>query len=181
MQVSRPSLLLLERCPPGRDTFLAAEADRALSVMIRNVPLMRSFNALLQNANTSSKYVRSKVAAHLDDCLSHATTKLKATANLTLIDRLFKIGVMFLEEGSQQTRTHGKRILWQLRSWINNRGAFERLMGQIEPEIKKRRVREILNSNEALPSVPNRNAREQVRSFNLLRENFASVIEKGIW
>eukprot|EP00210_Caulerpa_lentillifera_P002627 g2511.t2 len=148
----------------GRDTFLASEADKALSAMIRNVTMTRALHCLLQNSNNPSKYVRSKVAAHLDGCLCHiATTKLKASTNLALIDRIFKACVSFLEEGYQQTRIYGKRILWALKRWIDNKGAYERLIGQVEPDSKKRRVLEVTQGNEGPPPVPIRAALSQSR------------------
>lgn len=131
--------------------------------MVRTVTITRALHCLLQNANNSSKYIRSKVAAHLDSCLSHViTTKLKASSNLALVDRIFKVGVAFLEEGYQQTRIYGKRILWALKRWIDSKGAYERLIGQVEPDSKKRRVLEVTQGNEGPPALPLRTTLSQV-------------------
>jgi len=83
-----------------------------------------------------------------------AAAKLKASPNLALIDKIFKVGVAFLEEGSQVTRSHGKRIVWQLKEWIGNKGAFERLMCQLETDAKKRRVQSVVEGMDVPPSVP---------------------------
>ena len=130
--------------------------------MIRNVSPLRSVTVLLNHAGNASKYIRCKVAAHLDDALEGAAAKLSADANLSLIDRIFKVGVGFLEEGSLETRTHGKRMLWSLRGWINNRGAFQRLVGQLESETKRRRVRDVFEQADGPPPLPVRSANVHV-------------------
>jgi hypothetical protein len=77
----------------GRDNFLAAEADRALSAILSAVSEARALSALLA-AGTSHKspHVRCRAAAHLDEVAAggQGLEGLLRGNNWSLLDRLFK-------------------------------------------------------------------------------------------
>jgi hypothetical protein len=66
-------------------------------------------------------------------------------ANWGLLERLFRASAAFLEEGSLETRTHGKRLLFEVRASVPARADWERLLGALRPEALQRKVLEVLD------------------------------------
>ena len=85
-------LLPLPSPPPGRDNFLATEADRALSAVCSCVSEARALAALLAaGLGHKSPHVRCRAAAHLDEVAAGgAGLEGVAASNWALTDRLFK-------------------------------------------------------------------------------------------
>lgn len=77
-------------------------------------------------------------------------------ANWALLDRLFRTAAAFLEEGSLETRTHGKRLLFEIRATVPARPDWERLLGALRPEALQRKVVEVLEAPGGPPPPPSR-------------------------
>ncbi|GMH44231.1 hypothetical protein BSKO_12165 [Bryopsis sp. KO-2023] len=138
----------------GRDSFLASEADKALNLMVQHVSELKAISTLVSLANHKSPHFRARVAANLDDCLETVSSRLSASGHVGLIEKVFKAAVGFLEEGSLETRTRGKRIIWDIKHWLNSRSSFGRLVEQLGSETKKRKVSEVVESSNGPPPPP---------------------------
>lgn len=79
--------------PAGRDNFLAAEADKALSAILAAASEARALSALLASGvSHKSPHVRCRAAAHLDE-VAAAGQGLEALLrgnNWSLLDSVFK-------------------------------------------------------------------------------------------
>ncbi|CAD7701290.1 unnamed protein product, partial [Ostreobium quekettii] len=137
----------------GRDTFLVAEADKAISLLMDNVSNSRAFSTLLANASNKSMVIRSKVAACLDDVLDVESGRTGQAPTMAILERVFKTAVAFTEEGSQDTRSYGKRLIWHVRRWVGSSAGFERLVSQLGSETKQRKVHEVLEAR-SVPPLP---------------------------
>jgi hypothetical protein len=84
------------------------------------------------------------------------TSRSTLLANWQLLDRLFRAAAAFLEEGSLECRTHGKRLLWELRSAAPARPDWERLLSGLRPEALQRKVLEVLDAPGGPPPPPSR-------------------------
>jgi hypothetical protein len=65
-----------------------------------------------------------------------------------------RVAAGFLEEGSLDTRTYGKRMLWSFKLAVTNRIDFDRLVSGLHPEALQRKVLEVLDSSHGLPPQP---------------------------
>jgi hypothetical protein len=77
----------------GRDNFLAAEADKALSAILSAASEARALSALLASGTShKSPHVRCRAAAHLDEVAAggQGLEALLRGNNWSLLDRLFK-------------------------------------------------------------------------------------------
>lgn len=97
--------------------------------------------------------VRLKVAAHLDELL--CKSKGGACRSKTLQMQLAKAVVTLLEEGSSDTRNHGKRILWSLKRLLPP-SQFGSLRAQHMDGAVARRVSDVLDNSCGPPDAPTR-------------------------
>ncbi|WIA37680.1 hypothetical protein OEZ86_014574 [Tetradesmus obliquus] len=144
----------------GRDNFLAAEADKALSAILAAASEARALSALLASGvSHKSPHVRCRAAAHLDE-VAAAGQGLEALLrgnNWSLLDRVFKAAAVFLQEGSLDTRTYGKRLLWAVKAALHgSRSDLDRLVTGVTPDASQRRVVEVLDGLTAAPPPPSR-------------------------
>ncbi|GLC41052.1 hypothetical protein PLESTB_000948600 [Pleodorina starrii] len=149
----------------GRDNFLAAEADRALGEMYRCCSESRCVMALLGCAGHKNPYVRGKVAFHLDNhmeaCaglgggLGGGGRQTPASSNACM-ERLFRAAAGFLEEGSLDTRTHGKRLIWHVKALLASRAEFDRLVASVTPASLQRKVVDVVEGLNGPPPPPSR-------------------------
>ncbi|KAL3145388.1 hypothetical protein ABBQ38_001638 [Trebouxia sp. C0009 RCD-2024] len=141
----------------GRDNFLAAESDKTMALMIECCSEIKVATALLAQVQHKSPQVRAKVASHLDSLLQGERGVRLAGAGMQL-DRVFKAAVGLLEEGSLDARTHGKRIIWQVKDMVR----MEELKGMVGRigggEAKQRKVWEVLDSAAGPPPLPLKSA-----------------------
>ncbi|GAX73544.1 hypothetical protein CEUSTIGMA_g995.t1 [Chlamydomonas eustigma] len=142
----------------GRENFLTSEADRTLSEMTRSVSETRAISSLLTCANHKSQHVRVRVASHLDSIVECPGTRAALLTNWTCLERLFKTVAGFLNEGAQETRTYGKRLIWNLKQLIGNTSDFDRLISLLHPEPLKKKVQDVLESMNGPPPPPSRAA-----------------------
>ncbi|KXZ45846.1 hypothetical protein GPECTOR_50g640 [Gonium pectorale] len=143
----------------GRDNFLSAEADRVLGEMYRCCGEARSVLALLGCAGHKNPYVRGKVAFHLDNHLEGCAGgggRAALAGNSTCMERLFKAAAGFLDEGSLDTRTHGKRIIWHVKGMLSGRAEFDRLLGGVNPDGLRRKVVDVVEGLNGPPPPPSR-------------------------
>ncbi|EFJ52893.1 hypothetical protein VOLCADRAFT_86333 [Volvox carteri f. nagariensis] len=144
----------------GRDNFLAAEADRTLGEMSRCCGESRCVTALLSCAGHKNPYVRGKVAFHLDNlleaCAGGGGGRQALSGNTACLERLFRTAAGFLEEGSLDTRTHGKRVIWHVKSMLASRGEFDRLVAGVTPPGLQRKVVEVVEGLNGPPPPPSR-------------------------
>ncbi|KAG2432395.1 hypothetical protein HYH02_012966 [Chlamydomonas schloesseri] len=142
----------------GRDNFLAEAADRTLAEMCRCCGEARCAAALLGVAGHKNPYVRGKVAFHLDchmeACAGGARPSL--ANNPSLVERVFKAGAAFLDEGSLDTRTYGKRIIWHVKAMLASRTEFDRLVHSVSPESLHRKVVDTVEGLNGPPPPPSR-------------------------
>lgn len=80
-------------------------------------------------------------------------------SNWALLERLFKASAAFLEEGSLEARTHGKRLLFEIRATVSNRPDWERLLSGLRPEALARKVVEVVESLGGPPPPPSSRGR----------------------
>lgn len=97
--------------------------------------------------------VRLKVAAHLDELL--CKSKGGACRSKALQMQLAKAVVVLLDEGSSDTRNHGKRILWSLKRLLPP-SQFGALRVQHMEGAIARRVSDALDSACGPPDAPTR-------------------------
>ncbi|MEW5315874.1 MAG: hypothetical protein WDW38_007274 [Sanguina aurantia] len=138
----------------GRENFMSAEADKCLTEMTRNVSEARAVAALASCANHKSMHVRAKVASHLDELLEVSGHSL--VASWTPLERLFKTAAGFLDEGALETRTYGKRLIWNAKAAVGNRQDFDRLLGSLSSEPLIKRVLEVVESMNGPPPPPSK-------------------------
>eukprot|EP00775_Hariotina_reticulata_P004304 gene4304-4556_t len=141
----------------GRDNFLAAEADKALSALCSAVGEGRATSALIAaGIGHKSPHVRCRAAAHLDEIAAGgAGLEGLVRSNWTILDKLFKAAAAFLQEGSLDSRTYGKRLLWAVKVALRgSRVDLERLLAGVAPEAQQRRVVEVLEALTAPPPAP---------------------------
>lgn len=74
----------------GRDNFLALEADKALSIMVRCVSEARSINSLTALSSHKSNFVKAKVASHLVEILEGGSARAVLLNNWAVTEKLFK-------------------------------------------------------------------------------------------
>ncbi|MEW5296966.1 MAG: hypothetical protein WDW36_000208 [Sanguina aurantia] len=138
----------------GRENFMSAEADKCLTEMTRSVSEARAVAALASCANHKSMHVRAKVASHLDELLEVSGHSL--VASWTPLERLFKTAAGFLDEGALETRTYGKRLIWNAKAAVGNRQDFDRLLGSLSSEPLIKRVLEVVESMNGPPPPPSK-------------------------
>lgn len=96
---------------------------------------------------------RLKVAAHLDELLCKSSGALcKSTA---LQSQLAKAAVMLLEEGAADTRVHGRRMLWSIKSLLTPQ-QFAAVRAQHMCGPSARRVLEAVQEGSKPPPAPGR-------------------------
>ena len=94
-------LVLTPTCPPhspnlfamapGRDNFLASEADRAIAALCSTVSEQRALSALLAGVGHRSPHVRCRAAAHLDAVAAEgAGLEGLQRSSWALLERLFR-------------------------------------------------------------------------------------------
>jgi hypothetical protein len=101
----------------------------------------------------SAQPIRMKVAAHLDELLSKSRGAVCKSAPMATA--LFKTAAALLEEGSTETRTHAKRILFALKRFLPA-STLAVLVPQAGNSIRERRVAatlELLGPPEAPPRM----------------------------
>jgi len=104
----------------GRENFLASEADAALSQIIVRASETRSASLLLQQTGHKNPNTRTKIASKLDELLNtHGTRML---GNRQLLDQLLTAALKFTTEAKEDTRTFGKRMLWELKRLVGASG-----------------------------------------------------------
>ncbi|KAK9817952.1 hypothetical protein WJX72_004805 [[Myrmecia] bisecta] len=138
----------------GRDTFLACEADKTLAEMVESLSEAKVANALINMTTHKSMHVRAKVASHLDACMQgHHGQRL--LANPALLEKVFRTAAGFLEEGSLDTRTFGKRIIWEVKHLLDSQGNdFPGWVSRLPAEVKQHKVWEVLKRDLGPPPPP---------------------------
>lgn len=58
---------------------------------------------------------------------------MRSAGNMVILEKVFKAAAGFLEEGSLEARTYGKRILWEIRRLTSSLGGdeFRRMMSRL--------------------------------------------------
>ncbi|KAL0024777.1 hypothetical protein WJX79_006104 [Trebouxia sp. C0005] len=140
----------------GRDNFLAAESDKTIALMIDCCSETKVATALLAHVLHKSPQVRAKVASHLDSLMQGDHGMRLAGAGGQL-EKVFKAAVGFLEEGSLDARTYGKRIIWQVKEMIRME-ELKGMVGRVGGDAKQRKVWEVLDSASGPPPLPLKSA-----------------------
>jgi len=137
----------------GEASFLSSEADRVLSCVVENTTDSRCLSSLLGSAQHKNSACKVKVGFHIDRGLQICGPRVFSGASgRDLVERLFNTVIGYLEEGSVETRTMGKRILWRVHQMTSASGDFDRLMKRVSNEAKARQVRAVLEGQ--LPDLP---------------------------
>ncbi|KAK9861696.1 hypothetical protein WJX84_010560, partial [Apatococcus fuscideae] len=141
----------------GRENFLATEAEAALASMVDNLSETRVATALLASIAAKSPHVRAKLASHMD-ALVQGDHGLRLLGSMNVLEKLFQTAAGFLEEGSQETRTHGKRILCVVRQLTSSISydEFRRLVARLPGDAKQRKIWEVVDSNPVPPPLPSK-------------------------
>lgn len=126
-------------------------------MMIENVTQSKVIQILLLQTDHKSMNVRAKVAAHISNTIEIMSVQQNQNVlnYYHLIEKVFKMAMDYLEEGSQLTRTFSKRIIWNLRQWmiVNHKDLFDKLLMQINSGIKRKKVLDIFENN-SIPVLP---------------------------
>lgn len=115
--------------------------------------MQRSILISVSRLKEKGPSVRLKVAAHLDELL--CKSKGGACRSKALQMQLAKAVATLLEEGSSDTRNHGKRILWSLKRLLPP-SQFGSLRAQHMDGAIARRVSDALDSACGPPDAPTR-------------------------
>lgn len=142
----------------GRENFLTLEADRTLAEMCRYVSESRAAASLIACAAHKAPTVRARVACHLDalvESLVGASSSGPGTlkGNASMLDRLLKAINGFLNEGAIETRTYGKRLVWNLKQLVG-RAEFDKLVAVGLPAPAQRKVMDVLEGMNGPPPAP---------------------------
>ncbi len=78
--------------------------------------------------------------------------------NWTCLERAFKAAAAFLDEGSLETRTYGKRVIWHLKVMVASPSDFQRLMASVAPAALQRKVTDVIEGTNGPPPPPSRAA-----------------------
>ena len=70
--------------------------------------------------------------------------------------QLFRACSEFLEEGSLETRTYGKRLVWAVKGLVGGRPAIDRLTAGLPSERLRRNVADALEGSNGPPLPPSR-------------------------
>ena len=81
-----------------------------------------------------------------------------------LLERLFKTAAAFLEEGSLEARTYGKRLIWAAKGCVSNRSDYDRLVASLRPEGIQKKVVETIEGSNGPPPPPARQALGALRT-----------------
>lgn len=119
--------------------------------MIQNCSEARALTSLLASPNQRSSQQKARAAAYIEDVIESASSKFSTVGQADLIERTFKAAAGFLEEGSLDTRTHGKRILWAIKLWQNSQSSFMRLVEQLPQESQRKKVLEVVQGTNGPP------------------------------
>ena len=85
----------------------------------------------------SSQPIRMKVAAHLDELMSKS--RGQACKGATMYTSIFKTAALLLEEGSAETRTHAKRIVFALKRFLPH-ATLQDLVPHAGSALRERRI-----------------------------------------
>lgn len=93
------------------NTFLCEEATKALTAMIQNCGGTRVLTALLGCSSHKVSSIRVKAAPWLDAAVQHLGPRVAQSRELS---RVFKAAVHFTQEGREEARHAGKRLVVRL-------------------------------------------------------------------
>eukprot|EP00884_Botryococcus_braunii_P012209 jgi/Botrbrau1/2098/Bobra.0093s0006.1 len=137
----------------GRDTFLASLATQTLTALVENLSEIRTVPQLVTLSSHKSMHTRTKVASQLDQCLQGSRGQRLAAGSPALLDKVFRTAVGFLEEGSLETRTYGKRMVLNICRFVG-REEFRRLVCKIPGEVRQRKLWELAEGGNVSNAVP---------------------------
>ena len=153
-ELEKAVLQLAKRAGEG-STFLSAEADRAMRAMMGSVGDTRGILALVGALSNKSKAAIMRAAAHLDEYTVRVGQRFFSSSSYRdCLDRLFMAAVGLLEQGSIETRTHAKRILYHIGQFAMAEGPseLERITRKCANDSKRKAVMSIVQNPKGAPA-----------------------------
>lgn len=142
-----------EQSTAGRENFICQVADQALMCIADSCGEGKVSSTLLASMGHKNGAVRCKVALHVDYLLERRGASLLGGGRPDVLDKLVSSVAILLDEGSLETRTFAKRILWSLRRLGED--PFERSLRRLT-ETKSRQVRAVFDGQSGPPQPPRR-------------------------
>lgn len=110
----------------------------------------------IAHGSHKSPTVRTKVASHLDRAMALTNTGAILVNNWGLLEKLFRTAAGFLDEGALETRTYGKRLVWECKRIVGNKSDFDRLRAGVRPAGLQKKVQSFVESATGPPPAPAR-------------------------
>ncbi|XP_061468632.1 TOG array regulator of axonemal microtubules protein 1 isoform X2 [Rhineura floridana] len=97
------------------NTFIREDVDKALKAMVNNVTPARALSSLINGGQSHlNTAVRRCAAQHLSDVVEHMGAGRTLSGMKDVTDRILSAVAKFVQDGSQETRYYGRKMLFTL-------------------------------------------------------------------
>uniref|UniRef100_A0A670HM02 TOG array regulator of axonemal microtubules 1 n=1 Tax=Podarcis muralis TaxID=64176 RepID=A0A670HM02_PODMU len=97
------------------NTFIREDVDKALKAMVNNVTPARALSSLINGGQSHlNTAVRRCAAQHLSDVVEHMGPGRALSGIKDVTDKLLSAVAKFVQDGSQETRYYGRKMLFTL-------------------------------------------------------------------
>ncbi|XP_060549987.1 TOG array regulator of axonemal microtubules protein 1 isoform X4 [Pantherophis guttatus] len=97
------------------NTFIREDVDKALKAMVNNVTPARALSSLINGGQSHlNTAVRRCTAQHLSDVVEHMGPGRILSGIKDITDRILSAVAKFVQDGSQETRYYGRKMLFTL-------------------------------------------------------------------
>eukprot|EP00899_Mesostigma_viride_P006609 jgi/Mesvir1/1594/Mv14562-RA.1 len=152
------TVLVLMKKYGENNTFLHGQVGLALSAMVQNVTDIRAMTALLACGGHKSPAVRMHAAFHLEQVVQKMAQdgagQSLSTKQRDVLERCLMQAIVFLDEGSSETRCLGKRIICAIVGLPFPKGDVERVLRRLPSEAKSKQVRAVIDDPAGAPPLP---------------------------
>uniref|UniRef100_H9G8D4 TOG array regulator of axonemal microtubules 1 n=1 Tax=Anolis carolinensis TaxID=28377 RepID=H9G8D4_ANOCA len=112
------------------NTFIREDVDRALKAMVNNATPSRALSALVSGGQSHlNANVRRCAAQHLSDVVEHMGPGRILSGLKDVTDKIFSAVTKFVQDGSQETRYYGRKMLFTLMT----HGDFDKMLEKYVP------------------------------------------------
>ncbi|XP_060611108.2 TOG array regulator of axonemal microtubules protein 1 [Anolis sagrei] len=112
------------------NTFIREDVDRALKAMVNNATPPRALSALVSGGQSHlNANVRRCAAQHLSDVVEHMGPGRILSGLKDVTDKIFSAVTKFVQDGSQETRYYGRKMLFTLMT----HGDFDKMLEKYVP------------------------------------------------
>ncbi|XP_068947870.1 TOG array regulator of axonemal microtubules protein 1 isoform X3 [Petaurus breviceps papuanus] len=112
------------------NTFIREDVDKALKAMVNNVTPARAVSSLINGGQSHLHIaVRRCTAQHLSDVVEQMEPERILSGTKDLADRILPAAAKFAQDGSQETRYYGRKMLFLMMSHPN----FDKMLEKYVP------------------------------------------------